>query len=112
MNITIKTTNFKLTNAIREYVENKLKSLYRHSGKLQIARIELEFLETKHTGEKYRAEATVDAPHATYRAESTMTDLYASIDTLIPKIVTQIEKNKEKSVSKNRKAQRELKAQQ
>jgi len=110
MNIKIKATNLHLSEAIREYVEEKIGDLKKHQDDLQLARIELELVTQKHTGEKFRAEATVDAPGHVYRAESRHTDLYAAIDLLIPKLVHQLEKQKTKRVEGERKKRRGLKS--
>ena len=110
MNIKIKATNLNLSVTIKQYVKDKIGGLTKHQSDLQLARIELELITQKHTGEKFRAKATIDAPHHVYRAESLHADLYAAIDGLIPKINHQIEKEKTLKVKKARKEQRTEKA--
>lgn len=110
MKITTKATNLHLSDPIKQYVEDKIGSLTTHQSDLQLARIELEMRAEKHTGEKFRAEATIDAPHIVYRAESKHADLYAAIDGLVPKIIHQLEKEKTIRVKKARKEQRIEKA--
>lgn len=108
MRIVIKTTNTTLTPALRQYAEEKFSRLEKISNQLTIVRIELEYLHDYREKEKFRAEATIDAPHHVFRAESQEFDLYAAIDTLIPKLVSQIEKFKEKKLTKIKKAVREV----
>lgn len=109
MNIKIKTTNLHLSEPIKQYVEDKIGGLTKHQSDLQLARIELEMRLEKHTSKKFRAEATIDAPHKVYRAESREVDIYAAVDTLIPKLLHQLEREKTKRVKKLRKTQRQLK---
>jgi len=108
MNIKIKATNLHLSDPIKQHVEDKIGGLTKHQSDLQLARIELEKRSQKHTAEKFRAEATIDAPHHVYRAEETHADLYAAIDGLIPKLVHQLEKLKAKRVKTSRKREREF----
>lgn len=108
MQIVIKTTGTTLTPALRKYTEEKFSRLEKIFNKLTIVRIELEFMHDYREKEKFRAEATIDAPHHVFRAESQEFDLYAAIDTLIPKLVTQIEKFKDKKLAKFKRAAREI----
>lgn len=108
MNITIKTTKFELTDAIKNYVEEKIGKLGKFRADLQIARVELERKKEKHTGDLFRAEITLDAPNKVYRAESAASDIYAAIDLMLPKIFMQIEKSKEKRETLRRKFFRKL----
>jgi len=110
MDIKIKATNLNLSDPIKQYVEDKIGSLTNHQNNLQLARIELELMTQKHTGEKFRAEATIDAPHNVYRAECKHADLYAAVDGLIPKLNHQIEKEKTKRTKSSRKREKEFKS--
>jgi len=109
MNISIKAKNLELTPAIKSYAEEKFESLIKYEDDLQLVKVELEMLTQKHTDKIFRAEVMIDAPHHVYRAESREADLYAAIDTVIPKVVVQIEKVKNKRVAKTRKAVRQVK---
>jgi len=106
MNIKIKATNLHLSDPIKKYTEEKINSLEKFQDDLQLARVELEMRAEKHTGEKFRAEITIDAPHRVYRAESLATDLYAAIDGLVPKLNHQIEKEKTITIKKSRSQRR------
>lgn len=109
MKITIKTTHFEHTSTITQYVEEKIGHLAKFNERIQLARVELEYLTEHNTKEKFRAEATVDSPKKVYRAEATGRDIYAAIDLLEEKLTSQIEKIKEKSLNKAKKTQRFVK---
>lgn len=109
MNINIKATGLHLTDAIKAYTIEKINNLEEFQDDLQLAKIELVASKEKNTDEHFRAEATIDAPHHVYRAEAGATDLYAAIDLLIPKIISQIEKQKTKRLAKSRGEQRKFK---
>ena len=109
MNITLKCPNLDLTPALKQYVEEKVSALVRHNGELAIARVELERLKRHHSGLVFRAEITVDAPGVNFRAESLSSDMYAAIDLMVPKLVVQLEKSKDKRTAKARITRRKLK---
>ena len=109
MNITLKATRLTLTPSLKTYAEEKLEPLERHFGDIQLVKMELERLTDRTSDAKFRAEVTLDAPHGVFRAESRQTDLYAAIDTVVPKLLTQIEKFKHKKVAKLKIVRRKIK---
>jgi len=109
MNITIKGTHLELTDAIKNYAEEKIGALEKFDERIQLAKVELERITGHKSGDVFRAEVQVDAPNVVYRAEVKQADLYAAIDLLVPKISVQIEKHKDHVLSKTRKVQRRLK---
>ena len=109
MKITLKGTNLSITDAIDEYVRKKILQLEQITQKIQLVRIELEFLTEHKTKTPFRAEATIDAPKHVYRAESRENDLYSAIDTLLPKLLSQLKKDKLRQRVKTRRTVRRLK---
>ena len=109
MKITIRGTHLDLTPAIKSYVEDKISALTKFDNNLQLARVELEQLTQKGTGDSFRAEVQIDAADGIFRADERHKDLYAAIDLLIPKLTVQMEKAKDKGERKTREIKRKLK---
>jgi len=109
MKIILKGTGMALTPALKAYVESKMSHLDKLGLDIQLARVELEVLKDKKTKKPFRAEANLDLGKRVLRAESAEADMYAAIDTLIPKLNSQMEKIKLKNTSKTRKLARRFK---
>lgn len=94
MKIDIKGTNLELTEALKNYVEEKVGKLDHFIEGILGAHVELE-ASTHHQSGFFRCEVNLDVPQKhVLRAESTESDLYAAIDAVIPKLHEQIEKMK------------------
>lgn len=89
----IKATNMTLTDALRGYVEDKLSQLDRHAADNPInIDVELEHMTNHHSGPIFRCEIMYSMPGANViRGESTEADMYAAIDTCIPKVKQQLD---------------------
>lgn len=110
MKILIKGTNLELTQPLREYAENKISALDHYLDGILEARVELEKTLPQHKGEVFRCEVNISAPQKTLlRAESIESDLYAAIDTVIPKLREEIAKFKGKRMTNDRKLRRYMK---
>lgn len=111
MNINIKGTNLDLTDPIKQYVNDKVSSLDKYIDDILTARVELERDAHHQKGDVYRCEVNLEVPQShLLRADSTEEDLYAAIDTVIPKLVSQIKKYKEKHHQVDRRVTRYLKS--
>lgn len=100
MNITIKATNTTLTDAIRQTIENKLKSIEAFLREEDKVHVEIEE-DVKHkSGAFSRVEVSI-APHG-YYADANGNDFYEAIDLVLPKIKQQITKKKDKRLSLRR----------
>ncbi len=109
MKILIKGTNLELTDALKNYVENKVGHLEHYWEEILEARVELES-STHHQSGFFRCEVNLDVPQKqVMRAETTSPDLYAAIDETIPKLREQIEKFKGQQRTRDRKFRRYLK---
>lgn len=91
-----------LTEALRAHVTSKLDRLTRLGDKLTGIDVVLSL-------ENYRklAEGTLHAAGATLHAEAAGEDMYASIDEVFEKLLTQLRKHREKTANKH---QREIRA--
>lgn len=113
MKITIKTTNLKLTPAIKRTLEEKIGTLDKFiphldgslEGFVEIA------VETKHhhKGEIFYSEANIRIGKKIIRAESREKNLYYSINSLKDRLQAELKKYKEKKLAKKRKASRTVK---
>jgi|SRR3989338_423329 len=109
MNIQIKGTNLELTEALKNYVNDKIGHLEHFSSEIQAARVELE-TSTHHQSGFFRCEVNLDLPGMqVLRAEHTDADLYASIDLVVPKLRHELEHHKGLKNGQNRRLARYLK---
>lgn len=87
-----------VTNAIKEYAEEKVSKIekYLASSDEIMARIVVSV-----KGKDQKVEVTIPTKNLTLRAEEKNNDLYAAIDLVVEKLERQIIKNKTKMLSKN-----------
>lgn len=102
MTINIKATNTTLTEAIKDFVNDKLSGISKFVKPEHKIRVELEVLKKHHTGLVHRAE--IDIQPNGYYAESWGEDFYAAMDLVLPKIKEQLAKQKDKKVSMRRRS--------
>lgn len=97
MQINISGHHVDLTDALNDYVHEKLSKLERHSDGVQNVHVIL-------TVEKLdqKAEATVRIKGGEIFAEAHSEDMYAAIDGLTDKLDRQLLKHKEKNLSRKR----------
>lgn len=91
MQITISGHHLEITDALRDYVHNKLERLTNHHDRITKTQVIL-------TIEKLaqKAEATVHVSGKDLFADATSEDMYAAIDMLADKLDRQLIKHKEK----------------
>lgn len=99
MQINITGHHIDITDALRDYVTEKMQKLTRHFDHVTIAHT---ILTVDKQGQK--AEATVHVSGKDLFAENTTEDMYASIDGLVDKLDRQIIKYKEKIGSHHQKS--------
>lgn len=83
MNINIKATGIKLTDAIREYALKKISSLEKYIYKKESAIVQIEVGKSSHhhkTGEVFKAEVRISGGGLDVYAVSEAEDLYSAID--------------------------------
>ena len=92
MQLSISGHHIDVTEALRTYVEEKLKKLERHYDHITNAHVILSVEKVKQ-----RAEATIHISGAELFADADSEDLYAAIDRLTDKLDRQILRHKEKT---------------
>ena len=101
MQINISGHHVDLTEALKNYIEEKLEKLNRHIDKITSINVILNIENKDHL-----AEATVRFSGGEIFAEASASDMYAAIDNLSDKLDRQILKHKEKQVARNHGAAR------
>lgn len=94
MKITIYAKKIKITPQLRNYLEEKLNKLDRYLSNIIEAWVEVDEDLSQQGGNKYRTEVQLRIPKDSIRAQHTGTDIYETIDLVIPKLKKQIEKYK------------------
>ena len=105
MQIQISGHQIEITQALREHVQNRLNKLDKYFDNVTSLAVVLSVEKLVH-----RAEATLAVSGRTLHAEASDGDMYASIDTLLDKLVAQLRKYKEKLTAHHREEGRELRA--
>ena len=100
MQINLSGHHVDLTDALRNYVNDKMSRLERHFDHVTQVHVILEVDKLRHI-----AEATMHVPksNSNVHANSVQDDMYAAIDTLVDKLDRQILKHKEKMTDHHRK---------
>lgn len=103
MNIIISSKNFKITEAHREYVETKIKHLEHFDHSLYQVRVELDADKKEREGNQFRIEVWVEGkPHI--KAGAYEKNLYSAVDVVVPKLAIQLKKEKDKRITKRKRA--------
>ncbi|WP_455202891.1 ribosome hibernation-promoting factor, HPF/YfiA family [Kaarinaea lacus] len=97
MQITINGHHVDLTEALRDYVNNKMERLERHFDQVTNINVILSVEKLVH-----KAEATVPVNGGNIFANAENQDMYAAIDALVDKLDRQILKRKEKVTNHHR----------
>jgi putative sigma-54 modulation protein len=98
MKIDIKGTNMELTEAIKDYVNEKIGGLEKFFDNIIEAKVEVGKTSNHHQkGDVFRAEVNLDVPEKyVLRAEAVREDLYMAINEVKDDLQRQIKKYKEK----------------
>ena len=105
MKVSIKATNLELTEAIKQYVEDKMNMLDKYLDDIAVMNcdFEVELTSNHHNkGNIFRAEVNLDFPKELLRVEKTEEDLYKAIDKVKDHLAEMIVKYKEKLLDKER----------
>ena len=97
MQITISGHHVDITDALRNYIHDKLDRIERHFDRVTSAKI---ILSVEKLNQK--AEANIHIAGNDIFADAVNEDMYAAIDALADKLDRQIKKHKEKTADKNR----------
>lgn len=105
MNINIKSTRLELTDAIRNYFQDKMDMLDKYLGDLEVINCDVEIEKAvggQHKGQIYRAEVNIQVPREILRVEKVEKDLYKAIDKVKDHLELVIKKYREKNRDKKR----------
>ena len=101
MKLLIQGNNITVTDAIHDYVEQKLEKAVKHFQNLTSkVDVHLSVARNARISNKHKAEVTVYANGTVIRAQENSENLYASIDLVSDKITRQLRKYKEKHLYK------------
>ncbi|MCC5883538.1 MAG: ribosome-associated translation inhibitor RaiA [Halomonas sp.] len=92
MQVNITGHHVELTDALRDYVSEKLSRVQRHYDNITNVQVTLSIEK-----ERQQATCTLHAAGADLHAEASDTDMYAAIDALTDKLDRQLVKHKEKA---------------
>lgn len=92
MQVNITGNHVDLTDALRDYVNEKLERIERHYDNITTVQVTLSVEKERH-----QAACTLHAAGADLHAEALDSDMYAAIDALADKIDRQLVKHKEKA---------------
>lgn len=112
MNINIKATGIKLTEAIREYALKKISSLEKYIDKKNSATVQIEVgkLSQHHKGgEVFKAEVKIGGGGLDIYAVSEAEDLYAAIDFVEDEVARELISTKGRHIKLLRNGQRAIK---
>lgn len=105
MKLVIQGKNIEITDAIREYVQQKIEKAVSHFQNLtNEVDVHLSVARNPRINPRQTAEVTIYANGTVIRSEESSEDLYASIDLVADKIARQLRKYKEKRQDKNKAA--------
>lgn len=97
MKLLIQGNNITVTNAIHDYVQQKLEKAVKHFQSITTkVDVHLSVARNARVNDKHKAEVTVYANGTVIRAQEGSENLYASIDLVADKIARQLRKYKEK----------------
>lgn len=105
MKLVIQGKNIEITDAIREYVNNKIEKAVTHFQNITTeVDVHLSVARNPRINSKQTAEVTLYLNGAVVRAEESSENLYASIDLVADKIARKLRKYKEKRQEKSKTA--------
>ncbi|MBD2315217.1 ribosome-associated translation inhibitor RaiA [Desertifilum sp. FACHB-1129] len=103
MKLVIQGKNIEITDAIRDYVQQKIEKAVSHFQNLtNEVDVHLSVARNPRINPKQTAEVTIYANGTVIRSEESSEDLYASIDLVADKIARQLRKYKEKRHAKHK----------
>lgn len=103
MKIIISGKQLKVTDAIRNYAEEKISKISKYTDAITEVDIVLSVENTKSEGEIHKADGLVYASGTKIKVEAENIDLYAAIDDLSERLERQVRKYKEKQKDHNKK---------
>jgi len=111
MKLLIQGNNVTVTDAIHDYVEQKLEKAVKHFQNITTkVDVHLSVARNSRVSNKHKAEVTVYANGTVIRAEENSQNLYASVDMVSDKIARQLRKYKERQADKKTRTESKIAA--
>ena len=92
--------NIDVTDAMRNYAEEKLEKLDRFSDQIVDAKVVMSYDHQHHAGEPARVEVQLNVPNGIVRAEEAGQDSYAAVDKVVDKLERQLKRFKGRMLAK------------
>ena len=102
MRIHVNGRNIEITDAIKAYVKEKIGKVATHYDQIQGVEVILSVIKNPAAAEKHIAEVRCSLDKVKLHLEETAESMYASIDLLSDKLLRQVKKVKDKSLSSNK----------
>ena len=102
MRIHVNWRNIEITDAIKAYVKEKIGTVATHYDQIQGIEVILSVIKNPAAAEKHIAEVRCSLDKVKLHLEETAESMYASIDLLSDKLLRQVKKVKDKSLSSNK----------
>ena len=102
MRIHVNGRNIEITDAIKAYVKEKIGKVATHYDQIQGIEVILSVIKNPAAAEKHIAEVRCSLDKVKIHLEETAESMYASIDLLSDKLLRQVQKVKDKSLSSNK----------
>ena len=102
MRIHVNGRNIEITDAIKAYVKEKIGKVATHYDQIQGTEVILSVIKNPAAAEKHIAEVRCSLDKVKLHLEETAESMYASIDLLSDKLLRQVKKVKDKSLSSNK----------
>ncbi|MBI2411286.1 MAG: ribosome-associated translation inhibitor RaiA [Candidatus Kerfeldbacteria bacterium] len=106
MPTTITARHFELTEAIKNYIEEKTAHLHKQYDNILSIEVEVERITNHKQGDVYQVRMNLSVPQHMLHAEELRDDLYAAVDVCRDELTNQLRKYKDKFESKKRKARK------
>lgn len=102
MEVQIKAKDLKVTQELRDYLQERVNKLDRFTGRVTGAKLELAHEHHRTGGDAIRAELTIMARHTLLRAEEQHADARRAIDLAVDKMARQIRRYHDKRTRRHR----------
>lgn len=96
MQLIVQGKNVEVTDWLRKYVEKRMGKVNRRLPEVKEARVELSVQNARNSGDRHVVQVTLRSNGTILRAEERSADMQTSIDTVIDKMVRQIDRYKGK----------------
>ncbi len=95
--------NVEVTDAMRNYAEEKLEKLSRFSDHIVDAKVVMSYATDGNSAQPAKVEVQLNLPHGIVRAEESGQDTYAATDMVVEKLERQLKRFKERKLAKRTK---------